>query len=111
MKRARKAPSRHPTLQPLPLLTPPHPTPPHPTLPPAAVTNAPARAPGELLQQLLLVTKGHLSHIMNAGTDNSILDAAKKAHEEGKGPSVGVTLVQPNGAQLQQVEGCMEGAK
>lgn len=46
---------------------------------------------------------------MNAGTDNEVLDAAKKAHEEGKGPGVSLTLVQPNGAQLQQVGGkpCM----
>ena len=62
-------------------------------------------SPGELLQKLLSVTKpsGHLSHIMNAGSSDDVLDAAKKAQAEGKGPSVGTTLVQPNGEQLQEV--------
>ena len=32
-----------------------------------------------------------------------VLEAAKKDHEEGKGPSVGITIVQPNGEQLQHV--------
>lgn len=59
----------------------------------------------ELLQKLLSVTKpnGHLSHIMNAGTDQEVLAAANKRHEEGKGPSVGTILVQPNGEQLQEI--------
>ena len=43
------------------------------------------------------------SYELQAGTDNSVLEEAKKAHEAGKGPSVGTTLVQPNGAQLQEV--------
>lgn len=40
---------------------------------------------------------------MQAGTDNSLIEEAQKAHAEGKGPSVSVTLVQSNGAQLQEV--------
>jgi hypothetical protein len=60
---------------------------------------------GQLLQKLLSVTKptGFFSHIHNAGTDNEVLDAAKAAHAAGKGPAVAATLVQPNGAQLQEV--------
>lgn len=42
-------------------------------------------------------------HCLQAGTDNSLLEEAQKAHAEGKGPSVGTVLVQPNGAQLQEV--------
>lgn len=37
------------------------------------------------------------------GTDNSLLEEGKAAHEAGTGPSVGTILVQPNGAQLQEV--------
>ena len=43
------------------------------------------------------------SNPSQAGSDNSLIEEAQKAHEEGKGPSVGTTLVQPNGAQLQEV--------
>jgi sulfite reductase alpha subunit-like flavoprotein len=59
----------------------------------------------ELLQKLLATLKpgGHLSHILSAGTDNAILDAAKAKAAAGEGPGVSVTLVQPNGAQLQEV--------
>ena len=60
---------------------------------------------GGLLQKLLLVTKpgGHVSHIFNAGTDNSVLEGAQAAHAAGTGPSVGTILVQANGEQLQEV--------
>ncbi len=40
-----------------------------------------------------------------AGSDNSLIEEAQKAHAEGKGPSVGTVLVQPNGTQLQEVRG------
>ena len=61
--------------------------------------------PGELLQKLLSVTKptGHLSHIINAGTSDDVMQSATKAHAEGKGPSVSATFVQPSGKQLQEV--------
>jgi len=75
-------------------------------LPPNQPTpHPPTHPPGELLQKLLSTLKptGHLSHILNAGTDNAILGAAKEAHAAGKGPGVSNTLVQPNGAQLQEV--------
>ena len=52
--------------------------------------------------------EGHVSHIFNAGTDNSVLEAAQAAHAAGTGPSVGTTLVQANGEQLQEV-GCWVG--
>lgn len=60
---------------------------------------------------MLSVTKptGHYSHILNGGTDNVALDAAKAAHKASKGPAVGNTLVQPNGAQLQEVRVCGSG--
>lgn len=68
------------------------------------MVSAPALA-GELLQKLLSVTKpgGHLSHILNAGSDDAVMAAAKEAHAAGKGPSVSTTLVQPHGQQLQEV--------
>lgn len=67
----------------------------------------------ELLQKLLSVTKpsGHLSHIMNAGSDNDIIEGAKKAHEEGKGPGVGTILVTPNGGQLQEIADLVAAGK
>ncbi len=46
---------------------------------------------------------GHVSHVFSPGTDNALLDEARAAHEAGRGPSIGTTLVEPNGAQLQQV--------
>lgn len=82
-------------------------TPPSP--PPTSKPETPlCPVSGDLTRQLLTVTKpsGHLSHIFNAGTDHKLLDEARAAHEAGKGPSVGTTLVQPNGADLQQV-GCL----
>ena len=54
--------------------------------------------------------EGHVSHIFNAGTDNSVLEAAQAAHAAGNGPSVGTTLVQANGEQLQEVGAGWEGA-
>ncbi|PSC70488.1 NADPH:quinone reductase [Micractinium conductrix] len=59
----------------------------------------------EVLQKLLSVTKpsGHLSHILNAGSDEAVMKAAQEAHAAGKGPSVGTILVTPNGEQLQQI--------
>ena len=77
---------------------------PLPPRPPRAHKHA-CPPPGKLLQQLLGVVKpsGHLSHIMNAGTDSDVLGAAGEAHEEGRGPGVGTVLVQPSGEQLQQV--------
>ncbi|KIZ04982.1 putative Quinone-oxidoreductase [Monoraphidium neglectum] len=67
----------------------------------------------ELLQKLLSVTKptGHYSHILNGGTDNVALDAAKAAHKASKGPAVGNTLVQPNGAQLQEIANLIAAGK
>lgn len=43
---------------------------------------------------------GHLSHIMNQGTDQ---EALGKLQEGGGGPTASLTLVAPNGAQLQEV--------
>ncbi|KIZ04980.1 putative quinone-oxidoreductase, chloroplastic [Monoraphidium neglectum] len=67
----------------------------------------------QLLQKLLSVTKptGFFSHIHNAGTDNEVLDAAKAAHAAGKGPAVAATLVQPNGAQLQEIADLVAAGK
>lgn len=68
---------------------------------------------GELLQKLLAVVKtsGHLSHIMNAGTDAALLEAAKEAHAAGKGPDVGTVLVTPNGEQLQEISDLIAAGK
>lgn len=47
----------------------------------------------------VLKSTGHLSHIMNKGTDREGLQKLK----EGGGPSASMTLVKPNGAQLQEI--------
>ncbi|GAB4822684.1 hypothetical protein N2152v2_009730 [Parachlorella kessleri] len=59
----------------------------------------------DLLSKTLSVLKpsGHYAHIMSPGTDQSLLEAARKEHEAGKGPSVGTTFVQSNGEQLQHI--------
>lgn len=51
----------------------------------------------------VLKPTGHLSHIMNHGTDREAIEDMKKAHAEGQGPGVSFTLVQPNGHQLSEV--------
>ena len=62
--------------------------------------------PGELLPKLLSVTRRHLSHILNAGTDQALLAAAGAAAAAGRGgPSVSQVFVQPDGKQLQEVSG------
>jgi NADPH:quinone reductase-like Zn-dependent oxidoreductase len=48
----------------------------------------------------VLKPSGHLSHIMNHGTDQ---DALNKLKEGGAGPSASLTFVKPNGAQLQEM--------
>lgn len=47
----------------------------------------------------VLKPSGHLSHIMNHGTDR---DALQKL-QDGEGPSASLTLVKPNGAQLAEI--------
>jgi len=47
----------------------------------------------------VLKPSGHLSHIMNHGTDQEAL----KQVQQGGGPSACTILVKPNGAQLQEV--------
>lgn len=66
---------------------------------------APPTPPGDLLKKFLSVTKpgGHYAHIFNPSSDNPVLEAAREAHAQGKGPAVGTTLVKPHGEQLQQV--------
>ncbi|GAB4822686.1 hypothetical protein N2152v2_009732 [Parachlorella kessleri] len=67
----------------------------------------------DLLSKTLSVLKpsGHYACIMNTDTDPALLEAARKEHEAGKGPSVGTTLVQPNGEQLQQVADLIAAGK
>jgi hypothetical protein len=62
-------------------------------------------AAGAMVHKLLQVLKptGHLAHVFNAHSDTSALDRARELHAAGAGPSVGDTLVEPNGAQLQEV--------
>ncbi|GAB4822682.1 hypothetical protein N2152v2_009728 [Parachlorella kessleri] len=59
----------------------------------------------DLSSKLFAVTKpsGHFAQIRNSSIDSALLEAAKKDHEEGRGPSVGITIVQPDGKQLQHV--------
>ncbi|KAI8468220.1 MAG: putative zinc-binding dehydrogenase [Monoraphidium minutum] len=66
-----------------------------------------------LLQKLLAATKpsGHLSHIMNAGSSDDVMGAAKAAHGAGKGPGVSTTLVTPNGGQLQEIADLISAGK
>jgi hypothetical protein len=47
----------------------------------------------------VLKPSGHLSHIMNHGTDSEGL----RKLQAGGGPSASMTLVKPNGAQLQEI--------
>lgn len=49
----------------------------------------------------VLKPSGHLSHIMNHGTDKEAL--AKLQQEGAGGPSASLTLVKPNGAQLSEL--------
>uniref|UniRef100_A0A383WHE0 Enoyl reductase (ER) domain-containing protein n=1 Tax=Tetradesmus obliquus TaxID=3088 RepID=A0A383WHE0_TETOB len=49
----------------------------------------------------LLKPSGHYSHIMNAGSDNAALQQMQAAHKDGKGPGASLTLVKPNGKQLE----------
>lgn len=59
----------------------------------------------ERLAKLLSVLKpgGHYSHIQNPGTNHDTLKRLKEEHEAGKGPSASLTVVAPNGPQLQQL--------
>lgn len=51
----------------------------------------------------VLKPAGHYSHIANSGTDNAALKALEAQHARGEGPSVSLTLVKPNGRQLEEV--------
>jgi NADPH:quinone reductase-like Zn-dependent oxidoreductase len=64
----------------------------------------------ERTTKILSVLKpgGHYSHIRNsagpsAGSDMPGLQQLQAAHEAGRGPSVSITLVAPNGKQLEHL--------
>jgi NADPH:quinone reductase-like Zn-dependent oxidoreductase len=64
----------------------------------------------ERTAKILSVLKpcGHYSHIRNsagpsAGSDTEALLQKQAAHKDGKGPSVSITLVAPNGKQLEHL--------
>lgn len=50
-----------------------------------------------------LKPSGHYAHIANGGTDNAGLEQMKAAAAAGKGPSVGLTMVKPDGAALAEI--------
>lgn len=56
-----------------------------------------------LLQAILSGTRRHVSHILNAGTDDGVIGAANEAAGRGEGPAVSKVLVKPDGQQLQEV--------
>eukprot|EP00882_Tetradesmus_deserticola_P003189 GHRQ01003380.1.p1 GENE.GHRQ01003380.1~~GHRQ01003380.1.p1 ORF type:complete len:233 (+),score=88.23 GHRQ01003380.1:312-1010(+) len=51
----------------------------------------------------VLKSSGHYSHIMNTGSNPPLLEQMQAAHKEGKGPGASLTLVKPNGRQLEQL--------
>ena len=61
-----------------------------------------ATSPAGCIPKCVQVLKpgGHLSHIMNKGTDQ---EALTQLQEAGGGPTASLTLVTPNGAQLEEV--------
>jgi hypothetical protein len=60
---------------------------------------------------LLHKPDGYFAHVLNTGTDQEFLGSIKAAAKKGEGPKVGVTLVAPNGEQLQKIADLIEEGK
>jgi hypothetical protein len=66
---------------------------------------------GRAAYGLLHKTEGYFAHVRNPGTDHEFLEQIQEAAEKGEGPKVGLTLVRPNGEQLQKIADLFEEGK